>query len=54
LVVSNVYDNDGSLAHEEYQSTVVAQLRYEYALNLLHRIGAHLSRVGVDFVPMRH
>lgn len=33
-------------------ASVVAQLRYEYALNLLHRLGTTLSRVGVDFVPM--
>lgn len=30
---------------------VVAQLRYEYAINLLQRLGAHLSRVGLDFRP---
>lgn len=30
-------------------ATVVAQLRYEYALNLLQRLGAQLSRVGLDF-----
>ncbi len=29
---------------------IVAQLRYEYALNLLHRMGSNLSRVGLDFV----
>ncbi|NQW00577.1 MAG: hypothetical protein HQ483_12815 [Rhodospirillales bacterium] len=29
---------------------VVAQLRYEYALNVLHQIGANMSRVGLDFV----
>lgn len=33
-------------------ASVVAQLRYEYALNLLHRLGTTLSRVGLDFVPM--
>ena len=31
---------------------VVAQLRYEYALNLLQRLGASLTRVGLDFVGM--
>jgi len=30
-------------------ATVVAQLRYEYALNLLQRLGSQLSRVGLDF-----
>lgn len=28
---------------------VVAQVRYEYALNLLQRLGANLSRIGLDF-----
>ncbi len=28
---------------------VVAQLRYEYAINLLSRLGAKLSRIGLDF-----
>ncbi|MBV5273014.1 MAG: hypothetical protein JZU52_05005 [Lamprocystis purpurea] len=40
------------LALSTYSATVVAQLRYEYALNLLQRLGASLSRVGLDFVPM--
>jgi hypothetical protein len=31
------------------KAVVVGQLRYEYALNLLNRLGAHLSRVGLDF-----
>jgi hypothetical protein len=31
-------------------AVVVAQLRYEYALNLLQRLGSNLSRVGLDFL----
>lgn len=31
------------------QARVVAQLRYEYALNLLQRLGTNLSRIGLDF-----
>jgi hypothetical protein len=31
------------------RAVVVAQLRYEYALNLLQRLGNALSRVGLDF-----
>lgn len=31
---------------------IVAQLRYEYALNLLQRLGANLSRVGLDFTAL--
>jgi hypothetical protein len=29
---------------------VVSQLRYEYALNLVQRLGGSLSRIGLDFV----
>jgi hypothetical protein len=31
------------------QARVVSQLRYEYALNLLQRLGSSFSRVGLDF-----
>ncbi|GAC1610988.1 MAG: hypothetical protein NVS3B3_21090 [Aquirhabdus sp.] len=41
---------DSGLAFDEKQAVVVAQLRYEYALNLMQRLGSHLSRVGLDFV----
>ncbi|MES2407953.1 MAG: response regulator receiver domain [Pseudomonadota bacterium] len=40
---------NGTLSHKEYQAVIVAQLRYEYSLNLLHKFGSHLSRVGLDF-----
>lgn len=33
----------------ETSAQIVAQLRYEYALNLMHRLGSNLSRVGLDF-----
>jgi CheY-like chemotaxis protein len=29
---------------------VVAQLKYEYALNLLQRLGSNLTRVGLDYI----
>lgn len=45
---------DGGLEHREYSSTIVSQLRYEYALNLMQRLGSHLSRVGLDFSSFRH
>lgn len=32
------------------EATVVAELRYEYALNLLSRLGFAKSRVGLDFI----
>ena len=33
-----------------FEGTVVAELRYEYALNLLGRLGVSKSRVGLDFI----
>lgn len=36
-------------ANDEYKVKVVAQLRYEYALNLLQRLGGTLTRIGLDF-----
>lgn len=38
------------LALEKFDAEGVAELRYEYALNLLHKLGNSLSRVGLDFV----
>lgn len=34
---------------KKHSARVVAQLQYEYALNLLQRFGATMSRVGLDF-----
>jgi hypothetical protein len=41
---------DGSLAFDQKNAVIVGQLRYEYALNLMQKLGSHLSRVGLDFV----
>ncbi len=38
------------LKNKKFDAVVVAQLRYEYALNLLQRLGGNLSRVGLDFL----
>ncbi|MCF5167037.1 hypothetical protein GIW45_23950 [Pseudomonas congelans] len=43
-------DEAGLLKFESKVAKVVAQLRYEYALHLLHRLGNHLSRVGLEFI----
>jgi len=48
--VARSADNKGSLEFSEHDGKVVAHVRYEYALHLLHRLGSHLSRVGLDFV----
>ncbi|AUH51279.1 hypothetical protein CXB49_10875 [Chromobacterium sp. ATCC 53434] len=54
FMVARAADGEnGLLAFKSEPAQVVAHLRYEYALNLLHRLGANLSRVGLDFVGMR-
>jgi hypothetical protein len=45
-------DENGSLRVSSVEAQIVAQLRYEYALNLLNRLGANLSRVGLDFTQL--
>lgn len=39
-----------NIGFSELQATIVAQLRNEYALNLLQKLGGSLSRIGLDFV----
>jgi hypothetical protein len=38
------------LVYERVQARVVSQLRYEYALNLVQRLGTTFTRIGLDFV----
>lgn len=52
LSVSRIYASDGEIRFNPASARVVAHLRYEYALNLLQRLGASLSRVGLDFVGL--
>ena len=37
------------LVSRRLQAKVISQVRYEYALNLIHKLGASLTRVGLDF-----
>jgi len=48
LQIAFIGDGKGPV-FKEYKSVVVAQVRYEYAINLMHRLGALLSRVGLGF-----
>jgi hypothetical protein len=50
--ISRVSNSQGdeSLSFESQDCKMVAQLRYEYALNLMHKLGSQLTRVGLDFV----
>ncbi len=43
-------DKVKNLINVSQDCEIVAQLRYEYALNLLQRLGQDLSRIGLDFV----
>lgn len=46
FITSNKEDQ---LVYERVPSKVVSQLRYEYALNLIQRLGTALTRIGLDF-----
>jgi hypothetical protein len=48
--VSGTQSGARRLLHVVQPATVVAQLRYEYALNLLQRLGTSMTRIGLDFV----
>lgn len=47
LRLSSVIEDEGFLKVNNYEATIVAQLRSEYALNFLQRIGVFLSRPGL-------
>ncbi|MEM5470775.1 response regulator receiver domain [Hoeflea sp. AS60] len=38
------------LVMKPYPAEVIAQLRYEYALNLLQKLGTSMTRIGLDFI----
>ena len=44
----------GQLEPRHGSARIVGQLRYEYALNLLHRLGGSLTRIGLDFLSGVH
>ena len=47
-------EGDDELLHAKpHEAKVVSQLRYEYALNLVQRLGVSMSRIGLDFLGTR-
>lgn len=38
------------LVAENHLGTIVGQLRYEYAINLVQALGANFTRIGLDFL----
>ena len=47
LRFSSIVEEEDELKEKRFEATVVAQLRSEYALNLLQRMGTFLSRTGL-------
>lgn len=48
-----VKDNSKTLIMKDVDAIAIAELRYEYALNILHKFGASQTRVGLDFQDVR-
>lgn len=48
-----IKDNTKTLIMKDVNAVAIAELRYEYALNILHKFGASQTRVGLDFQNMK-
>jgi hypothetical protein len=48
--VSKIEMGSAKLVTKKYRAKVVAQLRYEYAINLMQSLGANFTRVGLSFL----
>ena len=48
-----IEDRGANIIGMPCKAQVVAQLRYEYALNLVHKLGGSLTRIGLDFADGR-
>lgn len=54
LVIGRLCCEGANLKIESINAKIVAQLRYEYALNLLQRLGVSLTRIGLNFNNLIH
>ncbi|MBN8945004.1 MAG: hypothetical protein J0H01_36215 [Rhizobiales bacterium] len=50
LRLSYVFGEEDGLHVENCESKIVGHLRYEYALNLVQKLGVEFTRIGLDFV----
>ncbi|UWM82133.1 response regulator receiver domain [Rhizobium sp. SRDI969] len=50
LGISVISGESGTLEVKPIKATIVGQLRYEYALNLINKLGIEFTRIGLDFV----
>ena len=49
LGIMRIVNGAAGLEIQQSRAKVMAQLRYEYALNLLQRLGVSMTRIGLDF-----
>ena len=49
FTVSCIQQDESQLVARRRKANVVSQLRYEYALNLIQKLGISLTRIGLDF-----
>ena len=47
--LSHIRQGKRSLVSQRLPAQVISQIRYEYALNLIQKLGVSLTRVGLDF-----
>ena len=47
--VASIGQGKSRLVSKTLQAQVIGQLRYEYALNLIQKLGVSLTRIGLDF-----
>lgn len=47
---TRLHIEQGKIVAKEHSALVVAQLRYEYAINLAQMLGANFTRIGLDFI----
>lgn len=50
ISLSCVRFSEGNLSINNSEAKIVSELRYEYALNLLQKLGSSQTRVGLDFI----
>ncbi|MDH1477007.1 response regulator receiver domain [Comamonas thiooxydans] len=54
IVLDRVCFHDNKMKINEFSLKLISQLRYEYAINLLIKLGNNLSRIGLDYVGARN
>lgn len=50
ITLHSITGENGKLEIVPKQAQIVSQLRYEYALNIINKLGVEFTRIGLDFV----